>query len=106
MAERDGEVTPAGSIMRNDTTSTLKRRLEQLEQDYWRRTVEALDRYLEGRSIKDLNRSQKPNGWNLRRPRGMSELLSAQRWPRFTPAKSTLGRPMLWHTLRPVCSGR
>src|SRR4051794_19943480 len=33
---------------------TLKRRLEQLEQDYWRRTVEALDRYLEGRSIKDV----------------------------------------------------
>ena len=35
-------------------TSTLKRRLEQLEEDYWRRTVEAVDRYLEGRSNADV----------------------------------------------------
>jgi hypothetical protein len=47
-------VTPAGSIRRNDMTSTLKRRLEQIEEDYWRRTVEAVDRYLEGRSIADV----------------------------------------------------
>jgi hypothetical protein len=54
MAQRDRKVTPAGSIRRNDMTSTLKRRLEQLEEDYWRRTVEAADRYLEGRSIADV----------------------------------------------------
>ena len=35
-------------------TSTLKRRLEQFEEDYWRRTVEAVDRYLDGRSIADV----------------------------------------------------
>ena len=35
----------------NDMTSTLKRRLEQLEEDCWRTTVEAVDKYLEGRSV-------------------------------------------------------
>jgi hypothetical protein len=40
--------------MRNDMTSTLKRRLEQLEENCWRRTVEGLDRYLEGRSVADV----------------------------------------------------
>lgn len=33
---------------------TLKRRLEQLEETYWRRTAETVDRYLEGRSIADI----------------------------------------------------
>jgi hypothetical protein len=54
MAQRDRIATPAGSIMRNDMTSTLKRRLEQLEENCWRRTVEGLDRYLEGRSVADV----------------------------------------------------
>jgi hypothetical protein len=40
--------------MRNDMTSTLKRRLEQLEENCWRRTVEGLARYLEGRSVADV----------------------------------------------------
>jgi hypothetical protein len=33
---------------------TLKRRLEQLEETYWRTTADAVDRYLEGRSIVDI----------------------------------------------------
>jgi hypothetical protein len=54
LQQRDRIVTAVGSIRRNDMTSTLKRRLEQLEQSYWRRTLEALGSYLEG------NRSQPP----------------------------------------------
>ena len=32
----------------------LKRRLEQVEEEHWRRTIEVLDRYLEGRSREDV----------------------------------------------------
>ena len=31
----------------------FKRRLEQVEEEHWRRTIEVLDRYLEGRSRED-----------------------------------------------------
>jgi len=33
--------------------STLKRRIEQLEETQWQELLEAADRYLEGRSIED-----------------------------------------------------
>lgn len=32
----------------------FKRRLEQAEEEHWRRTIEVLDRYLEGRSTADV----------------------------------------------------